>query len=111
MSGRPITASIWTPRQVAPWPKDSNVKAITRDKEYDLTAGAEGSKLYYFSANPNGESELIQVQLTPGSKARNKVFNFDFVDLDIKGRGSKGNILTQASSPQNRASRKREIRQ
>lgn len=75
--------------------KRFNVKAITRDKDYHMTAGTPGSKVYYFSANPNGEAELIQVQLTPGSRARTKVFEYEFGDLDIKGRGSKGNILTK----------------
>ena len=64
-------------------------------KEYDLTTGAKGSKVHYFSANPNGENELITVKLTAGSKARNKTFEFDFSTLEIKGRNAKGNILTK----------------
>lgn len=75
--------------------KRFNVKAITRDKEYDLTTGSKGSKLLYFTANPNGEAEKIKVQLTQGCTARKKLFDFDFADLEIKGRGSKGNILTR----------------
>lgn len=75
--------------------KRFNVTAITRDKEYDLTKGTKGSKLLYFTANPNGESEIIGVQLTQGSKAKNKNFDFDFGELTIKGRGSQGNILTR----------------
>ena len=75
--------------------KRFNVTAITRDKEYDLTKGAKGSKVYYFSANPNGEAESITVKLTSGAKARKKVLDFDFADLDIKGRGAGGNILTR----------------
>jgi topoisomerase-4 subunit A len=75
--------------------KRFNVKAITRDREYDLTTGTPRSKMIYFSANPNGEAEVITVQLTQGSRARNKVFDFDFADLDIKGRSAKGNILTK----------------
>ncbi len=75
--------------------KRFNVKAITRDREYDLTTGAKGSKVLYFSANPNGEAEVVTVQLTPGSRARNKVFDYDFGELDIKGRSAKGNILTK----------------
>jgi len=75
--------------------KRFNVKAITRDREYDLTTGTPRSKLTYFSANPNGEAEVINIQLTQGSRARNKIFDFDFADLDIKGRGAKGNILTK----------------
>ncbi len=75
--------------------KRFQVKAITRDKEYEMTAGTKGSRIYYFSANPNGESEIVHVQLSQGSRARNKIFDFDFAELDIKGRGSKGNILTK----------------
>lgn len=75
--------------------KRFNVKAITRDKEYDLTKGNTNSKVHYLSANPNGEAELVTVKLTSGSKARKKVFEFDFAELDIKGRGAGGNILTK----------------
>ncbi|HNP16803.1 MAG TPA: DNA gyrase/topoisomerase IV subunit A [Fulvivirga sp.] len=75
--------------------KRFNVTAITRDKEYDLTKGAKGSKVLYLTANPNGEAELVTVKLTSGSKARNKIFDFDFAELDIKGRGAGGNILTK----------------
>ena len=75
--------------------KRFNVTAITRDKEYDLTKGAKGSKCLYFTANPNGESEIVQVTLTPGCSAKKKVFEFDFEELAIKGRGSGGNIVTK----------------
>ena len=75
--------------------KRFNVKAITRDKEYDLTKGNKGSKVHYFSANPNGESETVNVQLTPACAAKKKVFDFDFDELGIKGRASQGNILTK----------------
>jgi topoisomerase-4 subunit A len=75
--------------------KRFNVKAITRDREYDLTTGEKGSKMLYFSANPNGEAEIISVQLTQSSRARKKNFDFDFAELDIKGRGSKGNTITK----------------
>lgn len=75
--------------------KRFNVKAITRDKEYNLTTGTPNSKVFYFSANPNGEAETVNVQLTQGSTARKKQFEFDFSDLAIKGRGSKGNVLTK----------------
>jgi len=75
--------------------KRFNVKAITRDKEYDLTKGNPNSRMHYLSANPNGEAELVTVKLTSGSKARKKVFEFDFAELDIKGRGAGGNILTK----------------
>lgn len=75
--------------------KRFQVKAITRDKEYQITRGTEHSRLLYFSANPNGQAEVIKVQLTQSCRARNKLFDFDFADLDIKGRGAKGNQLTK----------------
>jgi len=75
--------------------KRFNVTAITRDKPYDLTKGKKGSKLLYFSANPNGEAETVTVQLTQACSARKKIFDFDFSTIDIKGRGSQGNILTR----------------
>jgi len=75
--------------------KRFNVKSITREREYDMTSGAKGSKMLYFSANPNGEAEVVTVQLTQGSRARKKVFDFDFAELDIKGRGAKGNTVTK----------------
>ncbi|MHB2154127.1 DNA gyrase/topoisomerase IV subunit A [Calditrichota bacterium GD2] len=75
--------------------KRFNVTAITRDREYDLTRGAKGSRVLYFSANPNAESEIVTVHLSPHCKARKKVFEFDFGKIDIKGRGSQGNIVTR----------------
>ena len=75
--------------------KRFNVTSITRDKEYDLTTAVKGNKVLYFAAYPNGETERVQIQLSPGCKAKKKVFEFDFADLDIKGRGSKGNIVTK----------------
>ena len=75
--------------------KRFNVKAITRDREYDLTKGSKGSKLLYFTANPNGEAEIINVQLSQGCKAKKKIFDFDFSTIEVKGRGSQGNILTK----------------
>ncbi len=75
--------------------KRFNVLAVTRDKEYDLTKGTKGSRVHYFTANPNGEAEQVTVYLTAGSKARKKVFDFDFAELEIKGRGAGGNILTK----------------
>jgi topoisomerase-4 subunit A len=75
--------------------KRFNVTAITRDKEYDLTMGTKGSKVLYFTVNPNGESEVINIQLSPGSSAKKKIFEFDFADLAIKGRGSQGNVITK----------------
>lgn len=75
--------------------KRFHVKAITRDREYDLTKGNKGSKVLYFSANPNGEAEVVNIQLTQGCSARNKIFDFDFGELAIKGRSSQGNIVTK----------------
>lgn len=75
--------------------KRFNVTAITRDREYDLTTGHKLNKVIYFSANPNGEAEVIHVQLTQNAKARIKNFDADFSEIDIKGRGSKGNIMTR----------------
>ncbi len=71
------------------------VTSITRDKEYDLTAGTSGSKVLYFSANPNGEAEVVQVILRPKAKLKKLKFDFDFADLAIKGRAAKGNTLNK----------------
>ncbi|MBD3750001.1 MAG: DNA gyrase/topoisomerase IV subunit A [Sphingobacteriales bacterium] len=68
---------------------------VTRDKEYDLTKGTKGSKVLYFTANPNGEAEVINVVLKPLSKLRKLTFDHDFAETAIKGRGSQGNILTK----------------
>lgn len=75
--------------------KRFNVTSVTRDKEYNLTKSEKGSKVHYFTANPNGEAEVVTVYLTAGAKARKKVFDFDFAEIDIKGRGAGGNILTK----------------
>jgi topoisomerase-4 subunit A len=75
--------------------KRFNVTAITRDKEYDLTQGNKGSKVLYFTSNPNGESEIVNVQLSQSCTARIKQFEFDFADLAIKGRTSQGNVVTK----------------
>ena len=72
------------------------VTGITRDKEYDLTKGTEGSRILYFSANPNGEAETIKVILKPKARQKLLVFEKNFSDIAIKGRGSQGNILTKA---------------
>lgn len=75
--------------------KRFNVTSITRDKEYDLTAKNPRSKVFYFSANPNGEAEIVGIQLTQSSTARKKQFEFDFSELAIKGRASRGNVITK----------------
>ncbi|TCK83360.1 DNA gyrase/topoisomerase IV subunit A [Albibacterium bauzanense] len=75
--------------------KRFSVLGVTRDKEYDLTGGAKGSKVLYFTANPNGEAEVINIQLRPHSKLRKLQFDLDFAEVVIKGRGAKGNIVTK----------------
>jgi len=75
--------------------KRFNVTAITRDKEYDLTQGNKGSKVLHFSAYANGESELLNIQLSQSSSAKKKIFEFDLADIAIKGRTSQGNIITK----------------
>ena len=74
--------------------KRFNLPGITRDKEYDLTQGHPNSKLLYVSGNPNGEAEVVEIKLSPSSTARKKIFEYDFSELEIKGRGSKGNTIT-----------------
>ncbi len=75
--------------------KRFNVTAVTRDKDYDLTAGHQGSKILYLTSNPNGESEKIKILLSQSCRAKKKTIEFDFDHLDIKGRRSKGNIVTR----------------
>jgi topoisomerase-4 subunit A len=75
--------------------KRFQVGGITRDRENDITKGTKGSKLLYFTSNPNGEAETVTIYLTPGCSAKNKVFDFDFAELAIKNRGAQGNILTK----------------
>ena len=71
------------------------VTSITRDKEYDLTQGAPGSKVLYFTANPNGEAEVIKVTLETNPKLRRIFIDYDLSDILIKGRSSKGNLMTK----------------
>jgi topoisomerase-4 subunit A len=75
--------------------KRFSVVGVTRDKEYDLTKGSKGSKVLYFSANPNGEAEVVNIQLKPHSKLRKLQFDEDFALVAIKGRASMGNIITK----------------
>ncbi|MFT5264055.1 MAG: topoisomerase-4 subunit A [Polaribacter sp.] len=75
--------------------KRFNVTGVTRDRAYDLTKKAKGSRVHYFTANQNGESETVSVLLSQGCKAKKKNFEFDFEELAIKGRGSAGNIITK----------------
>lgn len=71
------------------------VVGITRDKEYDLTKGTKGSKVLYFTSNPNGEAERITVFLRHKPKLKKPQFDFDFATIAIKGRAASGNILTR----------------
>ena len=71
------------------------VSAITRDKEYDLTTGAKGSKVLYLTVNPNGEAEVVTVMLRAIQKLKKLKFDIDFSELSIKGRQSKGNIVSK----------------
>jgi len=75
--------------------KRFNVTSMTRDKEYDLTQGTPGSKIMYFTANPNGEAEIIKVTLEPNPKLKKIFIDKDFSEVMIKGRASKGNLLTK----------------
>ena len=75
--------------------KRCSITGLTRDKEYNLTRGVPGSKIVYFSANPNGEAEVIRIQHKPKARLKKLVFEFDFGQLTIKGKSSMGNTLTK----------------
>ncbi len=75
--------------------KRFSVTAITRDKEYDLANGNPNSKVFYFSANPNGEAEIVTVLLRSSSKIKKLKWDLDFADLAIKGRSTRGNTVTK----------------
>jgi topoisomerase-4 subunit A len=75
--------------------KRFNVTGITRDKEYDLTKGSDKSKVHYFTANHNGEAEVLKIVLSPNCTARIKEFDYYFEELEIKGRSSMGNTVTK----------------
>lgn len=75
--------------------KRFNITSVTRDHEYDITQGLEGSKILYFSANPNGEAEIVRVTLKPGPKIKKLSFDVDFAEMMIKGKASKGNLVTK----------------
>ena len=71
------------------------VTSVTRDREYDLTQGTKGSEVLYFTANPNGEAEVVTILLRQVGKAKKLKFDVDFADMTIRGRGVKGNIVTK----------------
>lgn len=75
--------------------KRFNVTGVTRDKVYNLTKGTPGSRVLHFSANPNGEAEVIKVCLKPKPTLKKLVFEYDFAELSIKGRDSQGNVLSK----------------
>ena len=75
--------------------KRFNVTGVTRDKTYNLTKGTSGSRVLYFSANSNGEAEVVKVCLKPKPNLKKLVFEYDFASLAIKGRDSQGNILSK----------------
>ncbi|MCX6330870.1 MAG: DNA gyrase/topoisomerase IV subunit A [Bacteroidia bacterium] len=75
--------------------KRCSITGLTRDKEYNLTRGKTGSKIIYFSANPNGEAEVIKIYHKPKARLKKLEFEFDFGQLNIKGKSSMGNILTK----------------
>nr|WP_211234600.1 DNA gyrase/topoisomerase IV subunit A [Hallella seregens] len=79
--------------------KRFNVTSMTRDREYDLTQGTPGSRVMYFTANPNGEAEVVKVTLDPEPKKKkqNIFLEKDFSEIAIKGRTAKGNLLTKKS--------------
>ena len=75
--------------------KRFNVTSITRDREYDVTQGTPGSRIIYFTANPNGEAEIIKITFDPSEKRKGSIFlDKDFSTILIKGRASKGNLLS-----------------
>lgn len=71
------------------------IPGVTRDKEYDVTQGKPDSQLLWFSANPNGEAEVLKIFLKPRPKLKKLIFEFDFASIAVKGRGSMGNILSK----------------
>ncbi len=79
----------------ASYVKRFRVKGVTRDKEYDLTKGSKGSKVLYFTANPNGEAEVVTVYLRHKPRLKKTIFDFEFRELAIKGRAAGGNTLTK----------------
>ena len=75
--------------------KRFNVTSMTRDREYDLTQGKPGSRVLYFTPNPNGEAEVVKVTLKPNPKLKRVFFDKDFSEIAIKGRQSMGNLVTK----------------
>ena len=75
--------------------KRFTVPGVTRDKEYDIAQAHANSRIHYVSGNPNGEAETVTVKLSQSSTARKKVFEYDFSELEVKGRSTRGNTITK----------------
>jgi topoisomerase-4 subunit A len=75
--------------------KRFTVPGIIRDKEYPIGTDHANTRVHYVTANPNGEAQVVEVKLSQSSTARKKVFEFDFAELEIKGRGARGNTITK----------------
>ena len=75
--------------------KRFNVTSVTRDKEYDLSNGTKGSIVHYFSANLNGEAEVVTINLRAAGSVKKMKWDIDFADLAVKGRAVKGNTITK----------------
>ncbi len=71
------------------------ISGVTRDKEYPIATDEKNSKIHYVSGNPNGEAETVEVKLSQASTARKKIFEYDFAELEVKGRAVKGNTITK----------------
>lgn len=93
---RTIYNLIYKVGKLGPWyMKRFPVTSITRDKEYNLISNEKGSEIQYFSANPNGEAEVVTIYLKPSQRVKKLKFDVDFSELAIKGRASKGNIVSK----------------
>jgi topoisomerase IV subunit A len=79
----------------ASFAKRFSIPGVTRDKEYPIATDDKNSKIHYVSGNPNGEAETVEVKLSQASTARKKIFEYDFSELEVKGRGTKGNTITK----------------
>ena len=75
--------------------KRFTVTGVTRDKEYDLTNGSKGSVVHYFTANPNGEAEVVTINLRAAGSIKKLKWDIDFADLAVKSRGVRGNTITK----------------
>jgi len=93
---RTIYHLIYQAGKMAPsYMKRFSVSSITRDREYDLVGNAKESKIHYFSVNPNGRRETVQIKLRPRPKLKKLKIDIDFAELIIKAKSSKGNIVTK----------------